>query len=219
MKLSVEDEKLVQAVVKDFVAGGVSGAISTVLFQPFDVVKTYMQGSKQWPPPGIRDSIRHIFACQGVTGLWAGTTPAIIRVGLGSGLYFAMLNPILSFLSVGNFTSSSTTENLHKQLPVYIVLAAGAFTRCATTAVVSPITVLKTRMEYQTVSGISYPNVLKAIEHISRTEGLKGLYSGLLPTILRDAPYSGLYLLLYSTTQRTISDSRMQMFLGFRASC
>ncbi|KAI5075328.1 hypothetical protein GOP47_0009404 [Adiantum capillus-veneris] len=198
--------KQVQAVGKSFLAGGIAGAATTVLLQPFDVVKTHIQGSHTSPPPGIRESVRLIFARQGISGLWAGTTPAFLRVGLGAGLYFSMLNPILSILSTGNLAASSTTENLHKKLPTSVVLAAGAITRSIAAFVVCPITVLKTRMEYEAISGVRYPNTMKALVLIAHTEGLKGLYSGLVPTILRDAPYSGLYLLLYSTTRRTISE-------------
>ncbi|KAH7291489.1 hypothetical protein KP509_29G019100 [Ceratopteris richardii] len=196
-----------RGVGRSFLVGGISGATSTVLFQPFDVVKTHIQGSQTFPPPKIRDSIRLIVGRQGISGLWAGTTPAVVRVGLGAGLYFSMLNPILAFLSAGDLTaSSSTTENLQKRLPHSVVLAAGAITRSAAAAIVCPVTVLKTRMEYEAVSGVHYPNPLRSLALIGRTEGLKGLYSGLLPTILRDAPYSGLYLLLYSSTRRAISE-------------
>ncbi|KAI5075327.1 hypothetical protein GOP47_0009403 [Adiantum capillus-veneris] len=188
------------------VQAGIAGFATTVLLQPFDVVKTHIQGSHTLPPPGIRESVRLIVARQGISGLWAGTTPAFLRVGLGAGLYFSMLNPILSILSTGNLAASSTTEYLHKKLPTSDVLAAGAITTSITTFVVCPITVLKTRMEYEAMSGVRYPNTMKALVLIARTEGLKGLYSGLVPTILRDAPYSGLYLLLYSTTRRTISE-------------
>ncbi|MCO5548031.1 hypothetical protein L7F22_001487 [Adiantum nelumboides] len=201
--------KPLQAVGKSFLAGGIAGSASTVLLQPLDVVKTHIQGSLTSPPRGIRETVHLIVSRQGISGLWAGTTPAFLRVGFGAGFYFSMLNPILSLLSTGNLATSSSTENLHKKLPTSVVLAAGAITRSIAALIVCPITVLKTRMEYEAVSGVRYASTPKALAVIARTEGLKGLYSGVVPTILRDAPYSGLYLLLYSTTRRTISGLRL----------
>lgn len=61
-------------------------------------------------------------------------------------------------------------------------------------------------MQYEAVSGLHHPNAVKAIAIIGRNEGLKGLYSGLLATIVRDAPYSGLYLLFYNRMRHRISD-------------
>ena len=53
-------------------------------------------------------------------------------------------------------------------------------------------------MEYAALSGVVYRNTAHALVTIARQERLRGLFSGLGPTLLRDAPYSGLYLLMFS---------------------
>lgn len=53
-------------------------------------------------------------------------------------------------------------------------------------------------MEYSALSGVQYRNTLHALLTIARTERIRGLFSGLVPTLLRDAPYSGLYLLFFT---------------------
>lgn len=59
-------------------------------------------------------------------------------------------------------------------------------------------------MQYAAASGLVYRNTFHAVRTITHKEGLPGLYSGLIPTLARDAPYSGLYLLMYN---------RMQIFM------
>ena len=48
-------------------------------------------------------------------------------------------------------------------------------------------------------SGVySYNSIGEALRLIHKHEGIRGLSSGLIPTLLRDAPYSGLYLMFYT---------------------
>ena len=42
-----------------------------------------------------------------------------------------------------------------------------------------------------------YKSVLGALKAIRSAEGLRGLTSGLIPTLLRDVPFSGIYLMFY----------------------
>jgi solute carrier family 25, member 38 len=52
-------------------------------------------------------------------------------------------------------------------------------------------------MEFAPRGQSGFNNPLHGIFKIAKTEGPRGLYSGLLATILRDAPYSGLYFASY----------------------
>lgn len=76
-----------------------------------------------------------------------------------------------------------------------------------------PITLVKTRMEYvpSAGSGIStaavlpqYRNTVHALNTIAREEGIRGLYRGLGPTILANAPFSALYYTFYTRLQERL---------------
>ncbi|KAK3257951.1 hypothetical protein CYMTET_32980, partial [Cymbomonas tetramitiformis] len=86
---------------------------------------------------------------------------------------------------------------------------AGAFSRSLAAAIFCPITVVKTRMEYSGVNGIYYKNTMDALLQIGRKEKLRGLYSGLGFTVMRDAPYSGLYLAMYTGLQAKLLEKSL----------
>lgn len=61
-----------------------------------------------------------------------------------------------------------------------------------------PITVLKVRYESSLYgSGYSSQGLVAAGRGIFAKEGLRGLYAGYGATLVRDAPYAGLYVLFY----------------------
>lgn len=50
----------------------------------------------------------------------------------------------------------------------------------------------------------NYKNVTEALRAIFRTEGMKGLFAGYGSTALRDAPFAGLYVLIYEHGKNTL---------------
>ena len=65
-----------------------------------------------------------------------------------------------------------------------------------------PVTVLKVRYESDFYA---YRSLLGAGRDIVRTEGVRGLFAGFGATAARDAPYAGLYVLLYEQLKRRLA--------------
>jgi len=183
-------------VFKAFVAGSLSGTCSTVLFQPLDLVKTRIQQQKLLPAPasspgmgGMLSVARHVLATEHVTGLWRGILPSVTRTVPGVGIYFASLHWLKTVNNAGE-----------KPNPVQ-AMALGMAARSLAATIMIPITVLKTRFE----SGqFGYTRMTTALVTIYSTEGLKGLTCGLMATLARDAPYSGLYLMFYTQLKNNL---------------
>lgn len=180
-------------VMKAFLAGSFSGTCSTVLFQPLDLVKTRIQNHQLNHPaisnnealnkkPGMFQIVRQVLATERLPGLWRGITPSITRTVPGVGLYFGSLHWLKS--GFGDEKPSAIQ-----------CVGLGMTARSLAATVMIPITVIKTRFE----SGqFNYTRMSSALMQIYKHEGIRGLTCGLLPTIVRDAPYSGLYLMFYT---------------------
>eukprot|EP00238_Polyblepharides_amylifera_P010059 CAMPEP_0196590768 /NCGR_PEP_ID=MMETSP1081-20130531/67483_1 /TAXON_ID=36882 /ORGANISM="Pyramimonas amylifera, Strain CCMP720" /LENGTH=292 /DNA_ID=CAMNT_0041913961 /DNA_START=326 /DNA_END=1204 /DNA_ORIENTATION=- len=170
-----------------------SGLVASVTLQPFDVVKTRMQACAfSGAPKSMLKATKAVVAIEGTRALWAGVGPACIRLGAGAGFYFFVLERLRIALD------SRTKGQPGVLAGALQTVGSGVIARSLAAAVFCPISVVKTRMEYSGVSGIKYANTAAALVSIARQERLRGLFSGLVPTIVRDAPFSGLYLLLYT---------------------
>lgn len=182
-------------VMKAFLAGSFSGTCSTVLFQPLDLVKTRIQNHQNHvtnndassavtlnKKPGMFQIVRQVLATERLPGLWRGIAPSITRTVPGVGLYFGSLHWLKS--GYGDEKPSAIQ-----------CIGLGMTARSLAATVMIPITVIKTRFE----SGqYNYTRMSSALIQIYKNEGIRGLSCGLLPTIVRDAPYSGLYLMFYT---------------------
>lgn len=114
----------------------------------------------------------------------------------GIGLYFCSLNAL-------ERTFCTQDSNGNRIRPNAIEAALfGLTARVSVGALLMPATVIKTRLE----SGLfDYNNVKKAFSTIRRIEGVRGLYTGVSATLLRDAPYSSIYYMFYSELRKLTS--------------
>ncbi|PWY90225.1 putative tricarboxylate transport protein [Aspergillus heteromorphus CBS 117.55] len=90
--------------VTTFLMGSLAGTITVYATQPFDTVKTRVQGMGQ---PGMSQAMAELLREEGVRGFWRGSTMRLGRLVLSGGIVFAayeqfaaVLAPVLSSRSL-----------------------------------------------------------------------------------------------------------------------
>jgi hypothetical protein len=78
----------------------------------------------------------------------------------------------------------------------------------------SPVTLVKTRMEYGGPSHVTYRNTAHALATIARVEGPRALFRGMGPTVLTNAPFSALYFMLYTKLKHSLEAATAASSMG-----
>lgn len=165
---------------QSLVAGSLSGLVSGFVFQPLEVLRTQSIGLKGQSSMEIS---RRIHSNYGISGFWRGTIASLAR----------QLPGIAMFYGIVEFAGPKTSTER---------LITGMAARSTATTIFLPLVVIKTKIEFG-----SQPNMKKSVQFIYKNEGIRGFWTGLLPTLARDGPYSGFYLVLYRLMQEKTGNS------------
>ncbi|XP_022836032.1 solute carrier family 25 member 38-like [Spodoptera litura] len=146
--------------------------------------------------PGMMTIFTNIIRQEQIVGLWRGMVPSIARCVPGVGIYFSSLHWLKAKMG-----------KTKGDLGALEAITLGVVARTMSGVALIPITVIKTRYE----SGVyKYNSLGGALKAIYKAEGIRGLSCGLGPTLARDAPFSGLYLMFYSQTKQSVPKEWMQ---------
>ncbi|KAF5592152.1 mitochondrial carrier family [Fusarium pseudocircinatum] len=148
------------------------------------------------------DGLRKIARNEGVTTLWRGLSPTLVMAVPSNIIYFTGYD-YLRFNPKSPFSHFSDTS---------APLTAGSAARVLAATAVSPIELVKTRM--QAAHGASTTNhLVEAFESVKEMVGSHGytaLWRGLTLTLWRDVPFSGLYWWGYESIRSRLTDYREQ---------
>jgi len=121
----------------------------------------------------LPSAIRTVSAEHGIVGLYAGIGACGLRQASGVGVRFAVYGRVKALLS------SDPPQMWQSAL-------AGGITGCVSTALNHPIDVVKTRIEAQDGAGQKeYTNTVQAFRSIAKGEGVKALYKGIAPRMIK----------------------------------
>jgi len=157
---------------------------------PFDVVKTRMQvepaasSSVVQQYKGTLDALGKIARAEGVFSLWRGVAPALIMAVPNAAIYFNSYEMLKKkFHEYGTVHSSAAP------------LVAGSIARVIAVTVLSPLELLRTNMQALDFKQVkqSGQTTYGILTSIVGSSGLKGLWLGLGPTLVRDVPFSAVY--------------------------
>ncbi|KAG5336637.1 S2540 protein, partial [Acromyrmex charruanus] len=93
--------------------------------------------------------------------------------------------------------------------PFWIPILAGGTARIWAATLVSPLELIRTKMQSQK---LSYAEITQTLKIVVRYSGISGLWMGLSSTLLRDVPFSAIYWLNYETIKRLYSSQQTFTF-------
>ncbi|XP_055376549.1 mitochondrial thiamine pyrophosphate carrier-like [Condylostylus longicornis] len=191
--------------MKQMFAGGLSAALTRTASQPLDVLKVRFQ--LQIEPVketktstiskyrSISHAVSTIYKEEGFLALWKGHNP---------GQVLSIMFGIAQFWSFEQFKLIAKEQEYLKNSPNAVNFICGAFSGGIATFCAQPLDVLRTRLIAQD-HGEGYRNSFHGMSNIIKTEGIRGLYRGINPSLIQIMPLMGTNFMVYKMLKDVIA--------------
>ncbi|KAJ4835491.1 hypothetical protein Tsubulata_015482 [Turnera subulata] len=185
-------------------AGGCASIATSFVFTPSERIKQQMQIGSHYQ--NCWSALVGIIGKGGLRSLYAGW---------GAVLYRNVPHSIIKFYTYETLKQLITSsQDSGAQLNTFQMLVCGGLAGSTAALCTTPFDVVKTRLQTQIPGSKSqYDSVFHALGKIAKSEGLKGLYRGLIPRLVMYMSQGALFFASYESFKRLLS---MEMPL-FRA--
>lgn len=177
------DRRSFREILCDAGSGAAAGGIAATFVCPLDVIKTRLQvqGLPKVPHSGgvIITNLQNIVRNEGVRGLYRGLSPTLAALLPNWAVYFTVYGHLKSVLK----SHGAVDGRGELTVPANMFAASGA--GAATAIATNPLWVVKTRLQTQGMRQgvVPYSSISSALRRIAHEEGIRGWYSGLLPSL------------------------------------
>lgn len=183
-------------------AGSVASIFSSLVLCPTELVKCRLQAMYEMEASGkiaksqntVWSVVKTIMRTEGAVGFFNGLTTTIAREVPG---YFC-------FFGAYELCRTAFAEHMNCEkddIGVLPIVFSGGFGGGCLWLVVYPMDCVKSRIQVMSMTG-KQAGFFKTLMTIARTEGVRALYSGLTPTMVRTFPANGALFLGYEASRK-----------------
>ncbi|CAI7635895.1 unnamed protein product [Penicillium pancosmium] len=168
--------------MKDIVFGSSAGMAGKLIEYPFDTVKVRLQSQPEHLPlryTGPLDCFRQSFRADGLKGLYRGISAPMTGAAVETSCLFFSYRIIQDALRATVFPGV-------EHLPFAALLLSGAASGSVTSLALTPIELIKCRMQVPSETFGAQPRPLALVADVFRREGLIGFWRGQLGTLIRE---------------------------------
>ncbi|KAI9105881.1 mitochondrial carrier domain-containing protein [Phlyctochytrium arcticum] len=175
---------------------------------------------------GTWDGVVKIFRTEGLWALWRGLSPTLLMSVPSTVVYYMGYEQIRDWIGSRDWSMGERIDRngrVHDPWNVaWAPLLAGATARTGAATLISPIELIRTRMQSLTSHSTSVlnntskdarpalpsvRNVIGDVRGMVREQGWTVLWRGLAPTLWRDVPFSAIYWIGYEGIKKRLEAS------------
>jgi solute carrier family 25 oxoglutarate transporter 11 len=170
--------------VQPFVCGGMSAMLASTCIHPIDLAKVRLQlygvTNPGKPVPGFVGMLSSMVKKDGITSIYAGLSASLMRQAVYGTARIGLHR---------YFSEQLVERNNGKPLDFGTKVLSGMGSGAIAVTIGTPFDVSLVRMQADSMKPSAerrgYKNVFDALARVAKEEGLRALYSGLSPNILR----------------------------------
>eukprot|EP00842_Homolaphlyctis_polyrhiza_P000482 jgi/Hompol1/1434/HPOL_003769-RA len=141
---------------------------------------------------GTWDGMVKIARTEGPTALWRGLSPTLFMSIPSTVVYYTGYDILRERFGI----------LMNERHGFYAPLLAGAIARTISATIISPIELIRTRMQ---AGDKGLMDIFRGVISMTRHSGPSSLFRGLIPTLWRDVPFSALYWVGYEAVKTRVA--------------
>lgn len=191
---------------RSFLAGAGAGTITKSSVAPMERLKVIFQTSGmrncQKYNNGIVNSFMTIIREEGVRGLYKGNGANCARVVPVYAIKFSLNDKFKAMIT--EHRARELSPGAIVQLGFWERIAAGSMAGLFQIVTTYPLDLIRTRLQLAENAGVKYKGIVDCAASTFKTEGVRGLYKGMMPSMLAGVPYVGLQMTFYDQLKNNL---------------